>query len=233
MLYSQRTSTANNQLLIGLSLLLVLALTRSGHFGSAIKLPDTSWAMFWLAGALTVSRWWPVLLMLLAGSIDYIVIADGVNGYCVTPAYPFLIPTYLALWSAGRYASAPLVLDRHSILRMTLALLAGVSSAFIISNASFYYFSGYFSALSLTAYTLSVVRYWPHYLLTSALYVSCGLLLFFVIVTARKIKFDFAAWTIDSVQRPKERVTQLLSGNPMAKVSQQAARNKFEQPSQQ
>jgi hypothetical protein len=84
-------------------------LTRShqidDHFGSFIDLPDASWAVFFIAGVVGLRWWAPAALMLNAGVIDYLALLAGVSDYCVTPAYPFLIPTYLTLWASGRWSA--------------------------------------------------------------------------------------------------------------------------------
>src|SRR5882757_2471136 len=107
-----------NELLTGCILLLVLVLTRSGitrsHFGTEFNLPDASWAVFWLTGAFTLQRVWPLLLMLACVAVDYFVIAGGVSAYCFTPAYPFLIPAYLSLWAFGRWSRSQLPIRTQS-----------------------------------------------------------------------------------------------------------------------
>jgi len=166
----------------GLALIAVLALTRSDHFGSSFKLPDASWAMFWLSGALSLRWWWPMLMMVTAAIVDYVVISNGVSSYCVTPAYPFLIPAYLSLWFMGRWIAASLNGEVRSLLRIAISLLNGVTVAFIISNASFFAFAGYFSTLSAWQFTQAVIQYWPGYILHTAVYASTGLLIRYIVV---------------------------------------------------
>lgn len=166
-------------------LLLVLAVTRSGlmrsHFGTALSLPDASWAMFWLMGAFTINRWWPALLMLACVAIDYFVIAHGVSAYCFTPAYPFLIPAYLSLWAMGRWSRQQLPIRAHSSLPLLGSVVAGVSACFVISNMGFYLSSGYFANLPALSYAQAVQRYWLPYLLNAALYVGVGLVIHFAL----------------------------------------------------
>lgn len=177
---------------IACALLLTLMITRSGHFGSSFELPDASWAMFWLAGALTTRWWWPTLMLVAAALVDYFVISHGVSSYCVTPAYPFLIPAYLALWFAGRWAASSLTLEVKSLVRivlsLTLSIAGGVTAAFFISNASFYALSGYFSTLSAWHYAREVVHYWQHYLIDTTVYAGAGLLIRFIIRAAHNVR---------------------------------------------
>jgi hypothetical protein len=174
--------------LMGAALLLMLILTRSGHFGSSFKLPDASWAMFWLSGAFALRWWWPAIMMIAAAIVDYFVISNGVSSYCVTPAYPFLIPAYLSLWFSGRWVAGSLSVELRSALRVAISIINGVTFAFIISNASFYAFAGYFPALSIWHYTQSVMQYWPGYLWHTSVYVITGLLLKFIVESIRKLR---------------------------------------------
>ncbi len=176
------TIASRTDLFIGCLLLLLLAVTRSGitrsHFGTSISLPDASWAVFWLAGALTFKRHWPVLLLFCCVAVDYFVIAGGVSADCFTPAYPFLIPAYLSLWWAGRQLR-PYLHSKAVVPYATLSLLLSVTTCFIISNLGFY-LAGYTAKMSALAYAQTVLRYWPHYLQTAALYAGTGLLIYHI-----------------------------------------------------
>jgi hypothetical protein len=180
-----RGLTSRNELMMGLLLLLILIVTRSGisrsHFGTHLNLPDASWAVFWLTGALTVKRWWPAVLMIACVAVDYWVIAGGVSDYCFTPAYPFLIPAYFSLWAMGGWSRAQLPVRSTSILSAALSLFIGVSACFLISNLGFYLSSGYFGAMSALHYAQAVSRYFPHYLLTTSAYAVAGVLIHYVV----------------------------------------------------
>jgi hypothetical protein len=171
---------------IGAAMLAFMALTRSHHFGAALKviltgsnhfgsylsLPDASWAMFFLAGLWTRSLLWPLLMMSTAFIVDYLVIAGGVSSYCFTPGYLFLIPTHLALWGAGRWASFDTGLKGMQLVRTAVALAVGCSAAFVISNVGFYWLSGYFANMSAFNFADAVIRYLPSYLLVAGLYTA-------------------------------------------------------------
>ena len=91
-------------LAIGLTLALLMAATRSHHFAATLHLPDASWAVFFLAGFYLRPLWMFPALIALAGVSDYVAIAGfGVNDFCASPAYGFLLPAYGALWLAGRW----------------------------------------------------------------------------------------------------------------------------------
>ena len=85
------------------SLMVLMAVTRAYHFGSALHLPDASLAVFLLAGCY-LPRWAFPVLLVEAGLVDYFAINyGGVSGWCFSAAYWFLIPTYAVLWMGGRF----------------------------------------------------------------------------------------------------------------------------------
>ena len=169
-------------LLLPLLALLMLA-TRMDHFGSAVALPDASLALFFFAGFALQNPPWAGRLAFaalcgLAAAIDYWAIAfQGVSGFCVTPAYGFLLPTYFAMWWAGRHSAQLPLHTGAGWLRLALLACIGVSAAFLISNGSFYLFSGYVTAPNLADYLAGVARYFPRYGLYCLGYIAMGLLL--------------------------------------------------------
>ncbi len=159
-------------------LVLLMVLTRTSHFGSSIHLPDATLAIFLIAGfmlprftltALTAF----IFLLLAAGGIDYYAInVAGVSDYCVTPAYWFLIPTYASMWFGGSWFAA-----KNQNTWRSLALFCGVSwlatsTAFFISNASFYLLSGNYSEMTMGEYAGRVAQYYMPYLTGSLMYLA-------------------------------------------------------------
>ncbi|MGH8625637.1 MAG: hypothetical protein ACREYC_10310, partial [Gammaproteobacteria bacterium] len=143
--------------LITLGLAALMALTRYGHFSSALSLADASLGVFFLGG-LYLRRWmvFPIFPV-LAGTIDFLAItAEGTSGWCVTPAYGFLIPAYGSLWYGGRWCAGRQGTAWAALGSELRALFIAVSLAFLISNGGFYLFSGYFQDLSLSEYGLRV-----------------------------------------------------------------------------
>jgi len=159
-------------------------LTRShqidDHFGSFVDLPDASWAVFFIAGLLGLGWRAPAALLVNAGVIDYLALLAGVSDYCVTPAYPFLIPTYLTLWASGRRSAPDFATPGWSLLRVALCLMLGVIGAFIISNASFYALAGYFASMAPLQYANAVLRYLPEFLVIAAVYTAVALSVMYV-----------------------------------------------------
>lgn len=167
------------QIFIALGLCVLMAATRMHHFGTELHLPDASLAVFLLAGVFIASPLFFGALLLGAGALDYLAITQfGVNDYCITPAYWFLIPTYAVLWFAGRYYSR---IHQHSLRSLgVFAALSFVATsiAFTISNGSFYLFSGRFPDVNMAAYANRVAQYYVPYLTGATVYLIPAVLLY-------------------------------------------------------
>jgi hypothetical protein len=163
---------------MALALAALMAATRFHHFGSALLLPDASLAVFFLGGLYLRRTLAFGAYASLAALIDYLAIAHaGVGGWCATPAYAFLLPTYACVWWAGVWCSGH---ERHGwrgYARLAGALLVATVFAFLISNASFYGLSGYFGEFSLAEYAARVARYFPPYVASAAAYVAATMAL--------------------------------------------------------
>lgn len=163
----------NGDTTIALLLALLMVTTRFHHFGSATHLPDASLAVFLLGGFYLRRFALFGCYLAEAALIDYLAIAlGGVSDWCVTPAYAFLVPTYASLWLGGVWYAR-----RHRMEWRTLGPLFGVvaiavSTAFLISNASFYALSGHFPEMSLTEYASRVVKYFPPYASSALAYIA-------------------------------------------------------------
>jgi hypothetical protein len=172
---------SSRTLLIGLALAALMGVTRMHHFGSPLHLPDASLAVFLLAGFFIASPLFFAGLLLEAGALDYVAITHlGVDDYCVTPAYWFLIPTYAVLWYAGRH-----YVRIHQYSLRCLGIFAAISftavnAAFLISNGAFYLFSGR-SEMGMAEYAARVAQYYGPYLTGAALYLVPAVLLYALI----------------------------------------------------
>lgn len=175
---------------VGLFLILALSMmaTRDYHFSTALHLADTSWAVFLLAGLYLRPRWALPALLGIAVAVDLFAFwQDGaVRIACFSPAYPGLMLAYAALWGAGRLArrdwrstgassaqNTPYWLVPIELMGWTVA---GVVTAFAISNLTFWAFSGHFTTMSLAAYASQVIIYLSGYLSTTAAYILVTLL---------------------------------------------------------
>jgi hypothetical protein len=159
---------------IAFLLALLMIISRTDHFGSAVQLPDASLAVFFLGGFYLRRYLGFIAYLLLAGGSDYLSISGGTSGWCVSPAYVFLVPTYAAMWFAGRWYQKHYAISLHSLTLFCLALFCSSSFAFIISNGGFYLFSGRFTDLSWVEYTSRVQKYYLPYVTTACAYVICA-----------------------------------------------------------
>ena len=161
-----------------LPLIALMALTRFHHFGDTFSLPDASLAVFFLAGFGFAKRWWLLaFLMLQAAFIDYIAITHfNVSSYCVSAAYVFLIPTYAVMWFAGSYCQKFNALTASDIALSMGVMALATTTAFLISNGSFYLLSGRYPDSSWTQYIDRVMQYYPLYTSSALIYGVVGLL---------------------------------------------------------
>jgi hypothetical protein len=166
-------TTTKPQWWLGAMLALLMAATRSHHFATPTALPDASWAVFFLAGAWLASPRWLVVLLGLAAGIDaFAVGVAGVSGYCVTPAYAALLPSYALLWAAGRAVCArPASLPRD-LARWSLAVIASAMVAELGTSGAFYFFGGHFAAPTLVAFLQREFVFFPPMLGAMAFYVA-------------------------------------------------------------
>ena len=166
-------SKLSHRLLILLGLGIALAATRTTHFGTSEILPDASLAVFLLGGLLLGRVCGFAVLMAAAFGADVLSAQTAEQaGWCLTPAYWGLVPTYATLWLAGRWLG-----KRHQAGRLDFVLAAGVSvaaiaAAFVISNVTWFAFSNIVQAMTLTDYGLAVAKYFPSYLGSAMLYLA-------------------------------------------------------------
>lgn len=157
----------------GVALLVLGALmvaTRMEHFGGSVNLPDASLAVFALAGWVGAGLLAFFAFLLLAAGIDYWAVTfGGIAADCFTPAYPALALAYGVLFAFGRWAALrPLSLMSAAGITTTLAL------AFLISNLSFFWFSGLYPDMALRDYVSATWRYAPSYIGYGFAYVLIG-----------------------------------------------------------
>lgn len=158
---------------LSIPLIALMTLTRFHHFGDFLHLPDASLAVFFFAGFYR-KKALLLFLMALAAFIDYIAIANGTSSFCVSPAYVFLIPTYAAMWFAGRYCSTFSALKITALSRQVGIAALATSAAFIISNGSFYWLSDRYTDLSWAQYSERMAEYYPMYAGCALLYIIAG-----------------------------------------------------------
>ena len=160
--------TLKYRVLILLGLAAAVASTRMSHFGNAALLPDASLAAFLVGGILLRRLGGFSVLMAVAFCTDVISARSAVEaGWCLTPAYWGLIPTYAVLWLTGRWLGKDHRLE--SIAGASVSL-AAIACAFLVSNAFWFLLSNTVTALTPLQYILAVAKYFPPYLGSAALY---------------------------------------------------------------
>ncbi len=176
--------------IIGGLLLSAMILTRGNI---TAHLQDASWAIFFMVGfylrGASCGRYAFPAFFLLAFVIDLLVI-DVVNGgthYCFTPSYPFLVPSYFAMWFAGRWFANNYQESTFGLFKFVAAAFVGTVACFLISNIGFYYFAGKFETMSLAEYSQAVAKYLPGYLKTTGIYLGFIGLVHLAIVHGRRL----------------------------------------------
>lgn len=164
--------TRQQWLVFGL-LATLMAVTRSHHFATLHFLPDATWAVFFAAGFYLRSMLALPILLLLAALADAVaILAGGVPAFCMSWAYPFLIPAYAALWLGGRWMVHRAVPKWRAILSFCLALGSSAFLAELVSSGSFYLLSGVVTEPSWAGFGEALWRYFPRSLANTALYLG-------------------------------------------------------------
>lgn len=152
-------------LLLGLAAL--MAATRMSHFGTSALLPDASLTVFLLGGLLLQRACGFTVLMAAAFGVDVLSAQTATSaGWCLTPAYWGLVPTYGTLWLAGRW----LAKGGLEFARVASVSVVAVAAAFVISNLTWFAFSNTVHDMTLADYGLAVAKYFPAYLGSAMLY---------------------------------------------------------------
>jgi hypothetical protein len=151
-----------------LLLALAMAATRVSHFGTAVLLPDAGLAVFLLGGALLGG--WQCFALLFAAAFGADVLSAQTAeqaGWCLTPAYWGLVPTYAVLWLAGRRLGKA---EGPSFVRDAGTSVAAIALAFVISNATWFAFSNTVGGMGIADFSAAVLKYFPPYLGSAMLY---------------------------------------------------------------
>jgi hypothetical protein len=179
------TATTTNRLIL-LGLLVLMTATRSHHFASVTHLPDASWAVFFLAG-FYLQGWRSFAGLLgLAALSDYVAIQwFGVSAYCISPAYPMLIPAYGSLWLAGRWYARHHQFRWSTLLPLAAAVVMGAALCEVLSGGSFYMLAGRSADVSMPGYAAQFAQFFPASLQGMILYLGLAALIHAVIATTR------------------------------------------------
>lgn len=170
--------SSRQQLIIGLALALLMAVTRGQHFAT-VNLPSASWAVFFLAGVLLRPRWVFPALFGLAAALDFSMVASGTVGdWCTSPAYWVLVPAYGALWFGGRLYAGWHRDELSSLVTLALTVLVAAFVCHLLSSGGFYFLSGRYPEPTLAGFLPRIGYYYPRFLANLALYVGVAAVLY-------------------------------------------------------
>lgn len=171
------TLSSRQQLALALVLALFVLLTRSQHFAALHSLPGASWAAFFLAGVYLRPAWALPALLALTWLVDFVSFTwGGGSGFCLTPAYVFLLPAYAALWFSGRWYTRRHRFDMRTLIPLGSAALAGAGLAELFSSGGFYFFSGHFADPTLSEFGARLLQYFPPMLQGMLFYLGIAVL---------------------------------------------------------
>lgn len=165
--------STRNQIIIGVMLALLMIVTRGHHFTSLQNLPSASWAVFFLAGVYLRSVW------ILPGFFTFAWLLDfagytwgGASGFCLTPAYFFLLPAYASLWLAGRWYANQHIFALRTFLPLSLSLIVSTLVCRMFSSGGFYLFSGHFEEKTLFEFSERFIKHLPLFFESFVFYIG-------------------------------------------------------------
>ncbi|MPS48186.1 hypothetical protein [Methylobacillus sp.] len=176
------TLNKNYQIMIGLVLAALLIVTRGHHFAAINHLPSASWAVFFLAGVYLRPVWVFPALFGLAAALDFAAVTwGGVDGFCTSPAYGFLIPAYGTLWLGGRWFAKHYQFAFKSIATLAATVVASSFVCHLFSSGGFYFFSGRYVDPTLAEFLPRIAKHYPSSLGTLAFYVATAAIIHIVV----------------------------------------------------
>ncbi len=183
LILSQRT-----QLIIAAALVLLLIITRGHHFAGLHNLPSASTAVFLLAGIYLRPAWVFPALLTIAGGLDFAAVTwGGVSNFCVSPAYPLLIPAYAALWLAGRWYARHYHFEWRTLLPLFAAMLVGAVVCELFSSGGFYFLSGQFTDTTLVEFGGRFATYFPFSLQSIVFYTALATVIHIIFTLLRGV----------------------------------------------
>ncbi|MBI4000597.1 MAG: hypothetical protein HY348_02300 [Nitrospira defluvii] len=162
-------SSQQKQIMVGITLAVLMGITRGRHFATVEHLPGASWAVLFLAGVYLRPLWVFPALLAWAASLDFAAVTwAGVSSFCISPAYGF----YGALWGAGRWYAQHHRNTMATLLPLTVSLFAGSAVSEFVSSGSFYFLSGRFEQTQWTELAQRLLEYYPRSLSSLLFYVG-------------------------------------------------------------
>lgn len=174
------------QLWIALALIALMAATRGHHFASLSHLPSATWAIFFLAGFYVRRAWIFIALLAEAALLDFSAITfGGVSGFCVTPAYGFLLPAYGALWMAGRWFATRYSFSWSALIPFAGSVAVGTTVSELLSSGGFYFFGGRYVDPTLAVFGERLMKYFPQALSSFAFWMGIAIAVHVAFVLVR------------------------------------------------
>lgn len=172
------TLSTRHQIAVATVLALTMIFTRSHHFASMHHLADASWAIFFLAGIYLRPVWALPAFFALSWWLDFAAYTwGGVSGFCLTPAYVFLLPAYGSLWFAGRWFAKQYPFNWRSAAPFAASSFTGLALCELFSSGGFYFFSGRFADTTLLEFGTRLMKYFPLYAETFVTYLGIAIVL--------------------------------------------------------
>ncbi len=184
-------STWQQRATIGGLLAILMVVTRYHHFGSALLLPDASWAIFITAGFYLSRSLWFVVFLALAAGIDYYAFSqDSSIADCFSVAYPFLAPAYASLWWGGHWFSRHQNGSAADVVQLTAMTMVATTNCFIISNGAFYWFAIRAEHSGIADFQQQFFEYYPPFLKTTLIYIAVFAAIHVIVMVLRDIYSD-------------------------------------------
>lgn len=135
-----------NQLLLGAFLILLLVTTRGHNALNFDLIPVSTIGLFFLLGVYFRQVWVLTLAFAIVWTMDITGMTwTGNTEFCLKDSYLFLLLSYSVYWVAGRlFANLYTGENLTSLGLLTVIAPAGAALGYLISSASFHYWSGLF-----------------------------------------------------------------------------------------
>ncbi len=179
--------TKTQQIIAGIALAALIVMTRGHHFASINALPSASLAVFFLAGLYLRPSWaFPSLLALCAGLDFYSITFAGTSGFCVTPAYGFLLPAYGVMWLAGRWFAKRYSFSTNAVLPLVGSVTVAASISELFSSGGFYFFGGRYPDPTLAVFGERLMKYFPRQLENIGFWLTVALVVHVAFVLTKR-----------------------------------------------
>lgn len=140
------TLSIRNQVLLGALLILLLVTTRGHNAMTLDIIPASTIGLFFLLGVYFRKLWVLTLAFAIVWTMDITGMTwTGDTEFCLKDSYLFLLLSYSVYWASGRlFANLYTGENLTSLGLLTVIAPAGAALGYLVSSASFHYWSGLF-----------------------------------------------------------------------------------------